>query len=90
LHGFIPPCPPCAGLVTSCIHNLSHAIPAGATLTLDRMTPEQARQLLAAALTEAALAAEPETVNRLLERCQHNPLALEIAAHLQASLWMTA
>ncbi|OQY26097.1 MAG: hypothetical protein B6I38_11765, partial [Anaerolineaceae bacterium 4572_5.1] len=79
LADFIPPSPPCAALITSRIQNLS-AIPATATLSLERMSPLQAKQLLESILTKERVQAEPEAAESIIQRCQYNPLALNIAA----------
>jgi hypothetical protein len=71
--------PPCAVLVTGRVQNLA-GVPASATFALDRMSPDQARQLLESILTPEAVRAEESATADLAERCRYNPLALDIAA----------
>ncbi|MEV7624547.1 tetratricopeptide repeat protein [Actinoplanes sp. NPDC089786] len=53
----------------------------GATpVTLDLMTADEARGLLERRLGKERVAAEPEAVDRIIERCARLPLALSIAA----------
>jgi hypothetical protein len=47
---------------------------------LDKMNPDQARDLLCAILGDEVVEHEREMADRLAERCTYNPLALEIAA----------
>jgi tetratricopeptide (TPR) repeat protein len=84
LADLLPPAP-CAVLVTSRIQNLA-GIPAGTTFELDRLTDEQAHALLLAELGEAMVQAEAEAIQALIQRCQHNALALDIAARRIRSL----
>lgn len=49
-------------------------------LTLDLLSPEEGRQLLAHRLGAARVAAEPEPVERIVAACARLPLALAIAA----------
>ncbi len=80
----IPP-PPCATLVTSRLRDIAR-IPATAMYPLDRMTPEQARNLLASTLTDARINAERDSADKLAERVCYNPLALDISARLISRL----
>ena len=80
LSDFLPPAPPCAVLITNRIEQPSHLIPLKNTVELNRMTPEQAHELLEASLGAEVVAAETESAQKLAERCLWNPLALEIAA----------
>ncbi|MEJ5239647.1 MAG: NB-ARC domain-containing protein, partial [Anaerolineales bacterium] len=76
LQDFLP-AKPCAALITSRIQQIGGV---HKTFMLDRMTPEQARQLLEAILGPETVAAEAEAAAHLAARCAFNPLALEIAA----------
>jgi DNA-binding SARP family transcriptional activator/tetratricopeptide (TPR) repeat protein len=49
-------------------------------LTVNLLTPDEARQLLAARLGGHRVAAEPEAVAEIVARCAHLPLALAIVA----------
>ncbi|MCX7609729.1 MAG: NB-ARC domain-containing protein [Anaerolineales bacterium] len=71
------PAKPCAALLTSRVQQIPGV---QRTFALDRMTPEQADDLLEAILGPEAVAAEREAAERLAARCGYNPLALEIAA----------
>jgi tetratricopeptide (TPR) repeat protein len=76
LSDYLPP-RPCSALITSRIQQIGGV---HRTFPLDRLTEEQARELLEAALGEDAVRAEAEAAAKLAERCAFNPLALEIAA----------
>ncbi|MEZ0395160.1 MAG: tetratricopeptide repeat protein, partial [Anaerolineales bacterium] len=76
LHDFLP-AKPCAALLTSRIQQIPGV---QRTFGLDRMTPEQAGELLEAILGPEVVAAEQEAAGKLAARCGYNPLALEIAA----------
>ncbi|MGB8645814.1 MAG: NB-ARC domain-containing protein [Anaerolineae bacterium] len=80
LEDFFPASPPCGVLITSRSQQPSHAIPPDAIFRLEGMSLEQARALLEAALSPERVQAEAEAAGRLIERCKHNPLALDIAA----------
>ncbi len=75
LSKLLPP-RPCAALVTSRLRHLE--LPH--RLSLNVMTPDQARRLLRAHLGEGALAAEPRATERLIELTRCHPLALDVAA----------
>ena len=49
-------------------------------LTLDLLTPAQARDLLAVHIGAGRVAAEPEAVDDIIDRCARLPLALAVAA----------
>jgi DNA-binding SARP family transcriptional activator len=71
----------CLALVTSRNQLTGLAAVDGArTLTLDLLTPREARDLLAHRLGADRAAAEPEAVGDLAELCARLPLALNIAA----------
>ncbi|NWG35912.1 MAG: tetratricopeptide repeat protein [Chloroflexi bacterium] len=76
LSDYLPP-RPCSALITSRIQQIGGV---HRTFPLDRLTEEQARELLEAALGEDAVRAEAQAAAKLAERCAFNPLALEIAA----------
>ncbi len=76
----IPP-PPCATLVTSRIRDIK-LIPTTAMYPLDRMTPDQARELLVSILGSECVSAELDSADKLAERVCYNPLALDISARL--------
>jgi hypothetical protein len=78
-----PLLPGTAGLVVVTSRNQlrSLSIRDGAhRLTLDRLSPRQAVDLLAAAIGTQRVAAEPDAAGRLAELCDHLPLALAIVA----------
>ncbi|GAA4457903.1 hypothetical protein GCM10023170_054930 [Phytohabitans houttuyneae] len=77
----LPGVPGCLVLVTS--RNLLAGLIAteGAhPLTLDLLTPSEARDLLASRLGTERTAAEPEAVDQIVTRCARLPLALAIVA----------
>jgi hypothetical protein len=76
LSDYLPP-KPCSALLTSRIQQIGGV---QKTFLLDRLTDEQASELLEAALGKDAVRAEAEDAAKLAERCAFNPLALEIAA----------
>ena len=80
LADFLPPAPPCAVLITSRIEQPSHLVPLKNTFELNRMTPNQAQELLEAALGADVVNAETQAAEDLMKRVLWNPLALEIAA----------
>jgi tetratricopeptide (TPR) repeat protein len=49
-------------------------------ITLDLLSPPEARELLAGRIGVQRVAAEPEAVDTIVERCAHLPLALAITA----------
>ncbi|MCE7921189.1 MAG: hypothetical protein DYG85_17060, partial [Chloroflexi bacterium CFX1] len=75
LHSILPPAP-CAALITSRVQQMAGV----KSFALDRMEPDQARELFVNSLGEQAVGAEEEAVAKLAERCKYNPLALEIAS----------
>jgi DNA-binding SARP family transcriptional activator/tetratricopeptide (TPR) repeat protein len=77
----LPGAPGCATLVTS-RNRLTGlvAIDGARPLTLDLLTAEEARQLLAARLGKRRVASEPAAIDDLIELCARLPLALAIAA----------
>jgi DNA-binding SARP family transcriptional activator len=56
------------------------AVDGAHSLALDLLTPQEARDLLAHRLGAERVAAEPETVEELIELCARLPLALNITA----------
>ncbi len=85
LPDFLPPSPPCAALVTSRMNSFS-AIPATNTFSLDKMNKNEAEELFRKHLSTELLTKEISQVAALFERCQFNPLALEISARRIAGL----
>jgi DNA-binding SARP family transcriptional activator/tetratricopeptide (TPR) repeat protein len=71
----------CVVLVTS-RNQLSGlvAVDGAHSLTLDLLTPQEARELLSRRLGAQRVAAEPESVEELIELCAGLPLALNITA----------
>jgi tetratricopeptide (TPR) repeat protein len=77
----LPGAPGCFVLVTSRSQLTSLVAVEGAhPLTLDLLTPEEARQLLASRLGPERLAADPEATEEIITRCARLPLALAIVA----------
>jgi tetratricopeptide (TPR) repeat protein len=79
----LPGAPGCLVLVTS-RNQLTSLVAAHAAhpLTLDLLTPDEARQLLAGRLGADRTAAEPQAVDEILAACARLPLALAlVAAH---------
>ncbi|MGW6441454.1 AfsR/SARP family transcriptional regulator [Lentzea sp. NPDC055074] len=77
----VPGSPTCVVLVTSRRHLGGLVAAHGArVLSLDRLTDEEARRLLATHLGEARPAAEPGVTDELLTRCAGLPLAIGIVA----------
>jgi hypothetical protein len=77
----LPGAPTCLVLVTS-RNQLSGLIAADGAhpITLDLLTPGEARELLARRLGADRVAAEPEAVEEIITRCVRLPLALAIVA----------
>ncbi|WP_030056111.1 MULTISPECIES: AfsR/SARP family transcriptional regulator [Streptomyces] len=77
----LPGTPGCLVLVTSRNRLSSLVVRDGAlAVPVDRLTPAQARELLATRLGPERLAAEPAAVDTVLAACGGLPLALSIAA----------
>ncbi len=77
----LPGAPGCFVLVTSRSQLTSLVAVEGARpLTLDLLTPEEAKELLAGRLGPDRLAADPEAVDEIVTRCARLPLALAIVA----------
>jgi DNA-binding SARP family transcriptional activator len=77
----LPGSPGCLAVVTSRSQLTGLAAVDGArTLTLDLLTPQEARDLLAHRLGADRVAAEPEAVEVLIDLCARLPLALNITA----------
>jgi tetratricopeptide (TPR) repeat protein len=76
----------CLVMITSRLRLTGLAATHGATmLTLEVLTEEEARELLARRLGAGRLAAEPEVIGELAGLCARLPLALSIAAARAAS-----
>jgi tetratricopeptide (TPR) repeat protein len=82
----LPGTPGCLVVVTS-RNQLTPlvAIEGAHLLTLDLLSVGEARELLARRLGAARVAAEPQAVDEIIERCARLPLALAIAAARAAS-----
>ena len=81
LRPLLPGTPGCLVLATSRRQLTSLVITEGAHgLTLDLLTLDEARELLARLLGPARAAAEPQATGELIELCGRLPLALAIAA----------
>lgn len=74
----VPPCPPCALLITTRRDDLR--LPPGAVWEIGSLAPDQSGQLLSDLLPASLLNAEPEAVRDVAELLQHVPLALALAA----------
>jgi tetratricopeptide (TPR) repeat protein len=75
----LPPCPPCALLVTSRLHELP-GLEHGEMRPLDVMDESQALELLGAHPKMARqLQLEPEAARDLAKKCAYHPLALDLA-----------
>ncbi|NUP68673.1 MAG: SARP family transcriptional regulator, partial [Nonomuraea sp.] len=73
--------PGCLTLITSRAELPSLSVTVGAALVhLDPLSGEDAHRLLAARVSEARLAAEPEAAELIVDRCGRLPLALAIVA----------
>ncbi|GAA3084131.1 AfsR/SARP family transcriptional regulator [Streptosporangium carneum] len=87
----LPGAPGCLALVTS-RNQLAGLVADGALpLTLDLLTPVEARELLTLRLGADRIADEPQAVEEIISRCAHLPLALAVvaaraAAHLRFPL----
>jgi tetratricopeptide (TPR) repeat protein len=77
----LPGAPGCLVLVTS-RHQLSGLVAADGAhpITLDLLTPDEAREMLVRRLGPDRTAAEPDTVDQLITACARLPLALAIVA----------
>jgi DNA-binding SARP family transcriptional activator len=77
----LPGSPGCLALITS-RNQLTGMIAAGTAhpVVLGVLTWEEARRLLAARLGPLRVAAEPDAVDDIIDRCAHLPLALTIVA----------
>jgi tetratricopeptide (TPR) repeat protein len=77
----LPGAPTCLVLVTS-RNQLTSLIAADGAypITLDLLTDDEARQLLARRLGTDRVAAEPAAVGEIITRCAHLPLALALVA----------
>jgi DNA-binding SARP family transcriptional activator/Tfp pilus assembly protein PilF len=76
----LPGAPGCLVVVTSRVQ-LPGLVTAGARpLTLDLLTPAEARDLLARRLGADRLADEPDAVDEIITRCARLPLALTVVA----------
>ncbi|MEU9736029.1 BTAD domain-containing putative transcriptional regulator [Streptomyces sp. NPDC048002] len=82
----LPGSPGCLVIVTSRNQLTGLVVGEGAhPLTLDQLTSEEARELLARRLGGARVAAEPDAADEILRQCARLPLALAIvAAHAAA------
>jgi tetratricopeptide (TPR) repeat protein/transcriptional regulator with XRE-family HTH domain len=77
----LPGTPGCLVLVTSRNQLTGLIAGVGATsLSLDRLDPDEARDLLARRLGVERIAAEPAAVEEIIERCARLPLALAVVA----------
>src|SRR2546421_2340407 len=77
----LPGTPGCLAVVTSRNHLAGLVATAGAVpLTLDLLSPEEARELLARRLGADRTAIEPDAVEEIIARCVRLPLALAIVA----------
>jgi NB-ARC domain/TIR domain/Tetratricopeptide repeat len=77
----LPGAPTCLVLVTSRNQLTSLIATDGAhPITLDLLTDDEARQLLARRLGVDRVAAEPAAVTEIITRCAHMPLALALVA----------
>jgi DNA-binding SARP family transcriptional activator len=77
----LPGSPGCLAIVTSRNHLTGLVISDGAhPLTLDLLSPAEAREFLARRLGAARVAAEPEAADEIAERCSRLPLALAVVA----------
>jgi hypothetical protein len=71
----LPAEPGSAALVTA-----GRPLPGGHTVTVGRMTPDEAIELLSRALGTRRLAREPDAARALAAACDHQPRALRLAA----------
>ena len=77
----LPGAPGCLAIVTSRNHLTGLVVTDGAhPLTLDLLSPAEAREFLARRLGAARVAAEPEAADEIAERCCRLPLALAVVA----------
>ena len=77
----LPGGPGCLAIVTSRNHLTGLVVTDGAhPLTLDLLSPAEARAFLARRLGAARVAAEPEAADEIAERCSRLPLALAVVA----------
>lgn len=81
----LPASPTCLVLVTSRNRMQDLVVREGAQrMTLDLLTPAEARQLLAGHLGQDRLEAEPQAADAIVEHCAGLPLALGIVAYRAA------
>ncbi|GAA5201867.1 BTAD domain-containing putative transcriptional regulator [Rugosimonospora acidiphila] len=86
VHALLPGTPGCVAVVTSRDQLSGLVATDGAhLLTLDLLTPDESRQLLARRVGANRVAAESEAVNQIVDRCAGLPLALAIVAARAAS-----
>jgi tetratricopeptide (TPR) repeat protein len=86
VRGLLPGSPGCLAIVTSRNHLTGLVAADGAhPLALDLLTDAGARDLLALRLGAGRVAAEPDAVGEIIERCARLPLALALAAARAAS-----
>src|SRR5262249_37377712 len=77
----LPGTPGCVALVTSRNQLIPLVAAEGAhPVPLDLLTTDDARSLLAGRLGTARVAAEPEAVDAIIDRCSRLPLALAVTA----------
>jgi DNA-binding SARP family transcriptional activator len=77
----LPGAPGCLAIVTSRNHLTGLIVTDGAhPLTLDLLSPAEAREFLARRLGAARVAAEPAAAGEIAERCSRLPLALAVVA----------
>jgi DNA-binding SARP family transcriptional activator/tetratricopeptide (TPR) repeat protein len=81
VHRLLPGAPGCLAIVTSRRRLSSLVATTGArSMTLDLLPADEARELLARHVGAERVAAEPEAVDRIVQRCGRLPLALAITA----------
>ncbi|HEV2784568.1 MAG TPA: tetratricopeptide repeat protein [Actinophytocola sp.] len=81
VRSLLPASPACLVVVTSRNQLADLSVREGArTLTLDLLTPREARALLTRHLGHDRVRAEPDAVTELIEHCSRLPLALAIVA----------
>ncbi|HEU5107328.1 MAG TPA: NB-ARC domain-containing protein, partial [Micromonosporaceae bacterium] len=81
VHHLLPGAPGCFVVITSRTTLTGLVAASGAhPLTVDRLTDDEARELLSGRLGGGRVAAEPRAVDELVTACAHLPLALSIVA----------